>query len=663
MTAAPTGTRPNKSRLGGVTLSPADRQREPGPKAPAKQEASSWSQRIAELQIRSMTADPAESTASWEALVDASPEPEAIREYVRWLKKAKRIDDIVALVDRRLPSDSTEKGRLVQRAELLDEAALFDRSDPLFERLMLCPGSSNIRINFAKRLRKRGLIIRALEALLPIADSLGRSSRSRTLFNEIRDACDLLGRLEPERLTRDADARLLALHQAILMFRERPLRTRPAGELGRLVLVTGSMGPGGAERQIVRIAGNLERARREERSVGGILIDQPVEVIVKSLSLKPRADFFAPDLAAQNVTLREIDRMPVTLPDPDDGLAPDLCQLLKLLPPQANYGVGRLTGYLRDNRIDVAGLWQDGACFFGALAALIAGVPTIQLSFRGLPPSLRLHMFRPEYEYLYRALAQVPGIQFHCNSAVAAREYGNWLGIPIERFSVIYNGVAEHSQEGSPDAVERWRAFQERTVDATRTIGGVFRFDIDKRPLVWLRLAARYLKRFPDTRFVLVGDGRLLDQARALATTLAIADRVLFVGSSAEVGFWMSHMNVLLLTSRFEGLPNVLIEAQMAGTPVVSTPAGGAAECFVEGVTGHILDCADKPDLDAACDKIEALVLAGFRGDAARELARRHASEKFSVEQMLCHFTSVCGQSPAVIAREGGEVSQPAGVS
>src|SRR4029078_8223636 len=108
-----------------------------------------------------------------------------------------------------------------------------------------------------------------------------------------------------------------------------------------------------------------------------------------------------------------------------------------------------------------------------------------------------------------------------------------------------------------------------------------------------------YLRKHPKTRFLLVGDGRLLPKAQELAEELGIANRILFTGRSTRLGFWMSKMDVFVLLSRYEGLPNVLIEAQYMGVRVVTTPAGGAAECLIDGVTGHVLGCAEQPDYDA----------------------------------------------------------------
>jgi len=173
---------------------------------------------------------------------------------------------------------------------------------------------------------------------------------------------------------------------------------------------------------------------------------------------------------------------------------------------------------------------------------------------------------------------------------------------------------------------------------------GVFRFDTDKRPTTWIRFAARYAKTHPDARFLLVGGGRLFEDCVQLARDLGIIERILFVGHSTDVGYWMKKMDVSVLMSSFEGLPNVLIEAQYLGVPVVSTPAGGAAECFIEGVTGHILSCAEKTDLDEACAKVQALLGRAQDASVFEAATRDFLDPNFSISKMLENFLRITCQ-------------------
>ena len=97
----------------------------------------------------------------------------------------------------------------------------------------------------------------------------------------------------------------------------------------------------------------------------------------------------------------------------------------------------------------------------------------------------------------------------------------------------------------------------------------------------------------------------------------------------------MQEFDALLLTSEFEGLPNVLIEAQGFGVPVLATNAGGASETFIEGETGFLAD-SDEPS------SLAAKLLMMLKDDAWRENASKqsklNARSKFSIETSRREF-------------------------
>jgi glycosyltransferase involved in cell wall biosynthesis len=120
-----------------------------------------------------------------------------------------------------------------------------------------------------------------------------------------------------------------------------------------------------------------------------------------------------------------------------------------------------------------------------------------------------------------------------------------------------------------------------------------------------------------------------------LAAELGILPRILFVGLSKHVGYWLMKMDALVLMSQYEGLPNVLIEAQYMGVPVVSTPAGGAEECFIPNETGYVLQDAKDPDLYEACDKISTLITQFKNNPDLKNKAIHFASTHFSISGMI----------------------------
>lgn len=592
----------------------------------------------------------------WATLLKEWPDDLLIVRYCATrLVKERHVDEALALVDRHLPESSENPSRLFARAKLLSDIRAHAQSDALFRRLILQHTDRNIRVEFAKRLRKRGLLLEAYEAIRPVASHLAPGSKAAELAEGLaRDYAFYRG-LEPEAALAGKDIRIVSMKHAILHFRNRQIPEQPPEKPISVALVTGSLGPGGAERQLTRLAGELTRmAELPDQVLPGngaapaLMRPEKVEVMVKQhtepngSSKKQGLDFFLPVLVKAQIPVTEINRLPavsVAHQSVPDGR---LGRLLEQLPPPVHYGVTRLAPVLRANPFDVVSLWQDGTCLFGALAALLAGAPTIHLVFRGLPPNIRKDRFREEYPELFQALAQVPGVYFVSNSRTAAEAYADWLGIPIVRFHVLYNGVPDLAVNASPADEAKWEAFKASTSDATETIGGVFRLEPDKRPQLWIKLAALYLKRRPQARFVIVGDGRLHDNIVALAEELRVQDRLLLVGLSNHVGYWYSQMDASVLLSRYEGLPNVLIEAQLLGVPVISTPAGGAGECFVENETGHLLSDVEHPDMHEACDKVESMIDLARTNQELKTQSRQRAQNLFSLDAMLSMFLSLC---------------------
>jgi glycosyltransferase involved in cell wall biosynthesis len=561
---------------------------------------------------------------------------------VHRLIRNRRFDDAVEFA-RQLEIDDFDEDKLAAKAGMLYEARAFDEATALFDQIVeRFADRRDLRLNYAKRLFADGHLKRAHSIIAPVAATLAEGTKSRALWDRAEGILNCLEAREGRPVDRDEDARILAMKHAILHFHKRELEPRSHAELGRLTLVTGSLGPGGAERQLTRLAVELERARKTTGELAGISLNRPVEVLVRSHGSEKQNDFYLGDLQSAGVELRQINEFEPRSPRTLGVTDPEMLILLDYLPSSVNYGVKRLVEHFRDSRTDTVSSWQDGACLFVGLAALIAGVPQIQLAIRGLPPSMRRHMFRPEYEVLYRAMAEIPGVSFISNNVSAARAYAEWLDIPLNRFAIVYNGVQPMHAEPCAACVGAWARFSEATTDATETIGGVFRFDTDKQPILWIRFAYRYLKKHPKARFVLVGDGRLLPNAQELAEELGISDRILFTGRSTRVGFWMSKMDVLVLLSRYEGLPNVLIEAQYMGVRVVTTPAGGAAECLIDGVTGWVLECAEKPDFDNMVEKVRDLASVSWDRTLFVEggIGRTFLDSHFSVPHMLAQFVT-----------------------
>ena len=564
---------------------------------------------------------------TWTALHDRHPHVKvALRYMVRWLNRDGQTDEATQLLFALVENDSDLYGT-TELAELCSEIKDQGQAKGLFQKLLENdPENISLRVIYGKSLLAMGDIYAAFEVLGPIETKRLSATASHVVRKgqKAHAAMTALGAGEASVLTRTIES-----------FASRKPRHVPSYRIEGISFYTGSLGAGGAERQLTQMASAFHHRARAGRNIHGTRISGQVEVIVNNLDSARGKDFFAPALKASGVPLSVAEAMPVT-PLTDLKISnSDLAALLPHLPRNVRFGLERLTQHFIKKAPDVAFFWQDGAVLTGALAALIANVPKISISLRGMPPNLRPNMMKPEYPDLFQALSKVPGVSFSCNSRAAANAYADWLKLPRDRFSVIYNAVQPLPMEANITDQRRWEVFEQETQDATFTLGGIFRFNPNKRGLLWLDYAQHLTKSNPKSRFILVGDGEELALAQSAAKDFGLEGKILFAGSSKCPGFWLSKMDAVCLLSENEGLPNVLIEAQLASKPVISTPAGGASEAFQDAESGFLLSSASNPSLEEFQIYVDALVDDEKMRERMGEAGFEHAARKFDRETVF----------------------------
>ena len=125
-------------------------------------------------------------------------------------------------------------------------------------------------------------------------------------------------------------------------------------------------------------------------------------------------------------------------------------------------------------------------------------------------------------------------------------------------------------------------------------------FLVQKRQDIMLDAFKKVRQKFPDYKLVFYGDGTDLDKVKLMAESLGNA--VVFKGAVKEVIEYVKNSRLLVLSSDYEGIPNVILEAFAAGTPVVSTDCspGGARVLIEDEKNGFIVPCRD---VDAISEK------------------------------------------------------------
>ncbi len=219
-----------------------------------------------------------------------------------------------------------------------------------------------------------------------------------------------------------------------------------------------------------------------------------------------------------------------------------------------------------------------------------------------------------------------------CNANVVREDVLNREVITEQKVRVIHNGIDLNGFNQNASAPLDFPP-------GGPVIGTVGNLKSQKRHDLFLRVVAALRERRPGVRGVIVGrDLGELSHLNSICEELGLIDAVTIVTSGEEAAPWYRAMDLMLLTSDFEGLPNVVLEAMAAGRAVVATDAGGTRELVVDGVTGYVVPTGDVNALEARA--IDLLDNEGRRAAmAAAGLAR--VREHFTVGAMARRYVEL----------------------
>ena len=388
----------------------------------------------------------------------------------------------------------------------------------------------------------------------------------------------------------------------------------------RALLIVGSLGPGGAERQVAYTAIGLK-----ERSA--------LDVYIGYNHGPPPADFFRPTVEGAGA---HVVMVPERSPEYDSAEMLEIRNRLSrhdvLAGQNVFYTILHYALLLRALRPVLLHVWLDYCNTLAGTAAALVGVPGLVVSGRSVSPeSFRIfHPFmRPGYKALLRRRRDLVMLN---NSRAGAADYARWLDLPVGRVKVIHNGFIFPAE--LPKAAGRAMRRQYGIADVARVVGSILRFSDEKRPELLIDMARCLHEHDPSLRFLFFGEGVLLEQMQAYVASFGLETIIRLPGLTSDVWSALAGMDVFVLTSRMEGLPNVLIEAQASGLPVVCTGVGGMPETFVDGETGFSVPTAAPEALAEAVRGIFTVpgLIARMSGKAFT-----HAREAFSVEPMIRH--------------------------
>jgi glycosyltransferase involved in cell wall biosynthesis len=245
------------------------------------------------------------------------------------------------------------------------------------------------------------------------------------------------------------------------------------------------------------------------------------------------------------------------------------------------------------------------AGILGRFAAALAKVPHIFHSVRGW--SFYPYQHRPIVRKCFISMERLAASCSQKLLSVSDQQIEDGLkeGIGIDQdYIKVRSGIKLTGFAKDESAVDT--LYRELKIPiGTTIVGGVLGLEKSKAPFDFLAVAERVNRDFPEVHFLLVGDGSLRESLLTAIKKKNLSHRFQVLGFRDDVPSLLNIMNVFLLTSHWEGLPRVLIEALSTKIPIVATAVGGIPTIINHGINGFL---APPGDIDCLTQLVISLL-------------------------------------------------------
>jgi glycosyltransferase involved in cell wall biosynthesis len=292
-----------------------------------------------------------------------------------------------------------------------------------------------------------------------------------------------------------------------------------------------------------------------------------------------------------------------------------------------------LLRYLRKNRPSVLLSPFEVTSVIAILAKKISGAPTrvvIRVSVH-ISRNKRTAKWKKILEQLVISRLYPLADGIITVSEGVAEDLALYTGIPLERIKVIYNPVISEQLIQAAEQPIHHRFFAEGQYPVILGVGRL----AEQKDFSTLIKAFNILHKKIPSRLIILGDGEERPALEALIRSCGLQDMIDLPGVDINPFAFMKKASVFVLSSKWEGLPGVLIQAMACGCPVVSTDClSGPAEILKDGEYGYLVPVGDVEAVAGAMDAI-------LRGDVRRP--PQSWLEQFTTAAVIPQYRAVFG--------------------
>jgi len=210
-----------------------------------------------------------------------------------------------------------------------------------------------------------------------------------------------------------------------------------------------------------------------------------------------------------------------------------------------------------------------------------------------------------------------------------------------DKVMYVPNGVDVKKYKPSQEA--RGRLRRELGLGETFTWLAVGRLEKAKDYPTLLKAFSRVVMAKPEAKLLIVGEGSLREELEGLVVALSLQKSVRLLGLRKDIPELMNAADALVMSSAWEGLPMVVLEAQASGLPVMATGVGAIPDVVQAGETGFLVPPGDLEALAQAMLRLMALSDSERRAMGAR--GRERVLREYSLESIVDRWLAIYEES------------------
>lgn len=218
-----------------------------------------------------------------------------------------------------------------------------------------------------------------------------------------------------------------------------------------------------------------------------------------------------------------------------------------------------------------------------------------------------------------------------CNSYAGFNYLKNYCKIPEEKLKIIENGFDFKIMENPPFKISNLEEILEKEIK-NPVVGTVGKLDENKDPLTFIKAAEIVHKEFPEVIFCIIGDGEYKGMVENYLRERKMENYFYLITKRIDAPWIIKDFTIGVLSSKYEGFPNVLLEYMYWRKPIVTTNAGDCQRIVVHKESGFVIDKGNYLDFANA---IISLLASREKINIMGERGREILEEKYRIERYV----------------------------